>query len=160
MIEDSPESFIQRWRAFAADVQLFARTEGSPLLECMANGVIVQLLDRTGPYIAGPGRHRVILNPTVERLTGVEPGAEGASLEVTGLGELRGAGRVIGGEGRLTVVDCGVPLVVSVMDEAAERFEDGSLVRFEGVPPVHGFVVLETTRSRRVDAGESADDAM
>lgn len=158
MIEDSPESFIQRWRAFAAEVQLFARTEGSPLLECMADGVILQLLDRTGPYIAGPGRHRVILNPMVDRL--VEAEGEDVELEVTGLGQLRGAGRVIGGEGRLTVVDCGVPLVIAVMDDDAERFDEGRLVRFEGLPPVHGFIVPERSSSHRRDAGESADEAM
>jgi len=158
MIEDSPESFIQRWRAFAADVRLFARTEGSPLLECMADGVILQLLDRTGPYIAGPGPNRVILNPMVERLAAAE-GVD-VELEVTGLGELRGAGRVIGGEGRLTVVDCGVPLVIAVMDGDAERFDEGRFVRFESLPPVHGFIVPPTSRSHRRDAGESADEAM
>jgi hypothetical protein len=156
MIEDSPESFIQRWRSFAAEVQLFARTEGSPLLECLAAGVILQLLDRTGPYIAGPGPCRVILNPMVERLAEAE--GEDVELDVTGLGELRGAGRVIGGEGRLTVVDCGVPLVIAVMDDDAERFDEGRYVRFEGLPPVHGFIVQQTGHRR--EARESIEEAM
>jgi hypothetical protein len=158
MIEDSPESFVQRWRAFAADVQLFARTEGSPLLECMADGVILQLLDRTGPYIAPPGPHRVILNPMVERLT--EADGEDVELEVTGLGELRGSGRVIGGEGRVTVVDCGVPLVIAVMGDDAAPVEEGRFVRFEGLPPVHGFLVPQTSHAQRRDALDSADEAM
>jgi hypothetical protein len=158
MIEDSPEGFIHRWRSFAAEVRLFARTEGSPLLECMADGVILQLLDRSGPYASGPGLRHVILNPMVERLTAAEE--ETPALEVTGLGQLRGTGRVIGGEGEFTVVDCGVPLVVAVMDEAAERFEEGRYVSFEGLPPVHGFVVPESSRSQRREAAESTDDAM
>ena len=158
MIEDSPEGFVQRWRSFAAEVRLFARTEGSPLLECMADGVILQLLDRSGPYASGPGLRHVILNPMVERLTVAEE--EVTSLEVAGLGELRGTGRVIAGEGKLTVVDCGVPLVVAVMDDSSERFEEGRYVSFEVLPPVHGFVVPQAPRSQRRDAGESADDAM
>ena len=158
MIEDSPESFVQRWRAFAAEVDLFARTEGSPLLECMADGVILQLLDRTGPYIAAPGRHHVILNPMVERLTEVD--GEEVELEVTGLGELRGSGRVIGGEGRVTVVDCGVPLVIAVMSDGAAPVEEGRYVRFEGLPPVHGFLVPQSSRTHGRDAHDSADDAM
>jgi len=158
MIEDSPEVFVQRWRAFAAEVQLFARTEGSPLLECMVDGVILQLLDRTGPYVAPPGRHRVILNPMVERLIGAD--GEGKGLEVTGLGQLRGSGRVILGEGRVTVVDCGVPMVIGVLDDGAAPFEEGRFVRFEGLPPVHGFLVPQTSGTQRRDAHDSTDDAM
>lgn len=157
MIEDSPDAFIQRWRAHAAEVQLFARTEGSPLLECMAGGAIVQLLERTGPYQAGPGRRRVILNAMVERL---EPSSEGASgLEVDGLGDLRGRGRVVDRDGALAVVDCGVPVVVAVLGDAGELPATGERVAFEVLPPVHGFVVPDPSSRRRL-VPESPDDAM
>ena len=158
MIEDSPEAFIQHWRSYAAEVQVFARTEGSPLLECRANGVIVQLLDRGGPYVTAPGTHRVILNPVVEALSAAAEPAR--SLEVAGLGQLQGTGEVLVSEGRICVVDCGVPLVVAVMAEDAERFEPGRYVRFEGLPPVHGFVVPPSAGARRREAGENTDDAM
>ncbi|MEJ2666045.1 MAG: hypothetical protein P8Z81_02915 [Deinococcales bacterium] len=158
MIEESPEGFIQRWREYAADVQLFPRTEGSPLLECLAAGAILQLLDRTGPYLAGSGRQRVILNPMVERLS---PNPDQlTSLEVSGLGALKAAGRVIAGEGRMSVVDCGVPLVVAVVGEDGERFDAGGYVQFEVLPPVHGFVIRDETRSKRRDAAENTDEAM
>ena len=160
MIEESPEAFIQRWRAHAADVQLFPRTEGSPLLECLAGGSILQLLDRTGPYVAsGAGRRHVILNPMVEAL---EPNLDGVSgLEVSGLGALAGSGRVVMCEGRMSVVDCGgVPFVVAVVGDDAQELEAGGYVRFTALPPVHGFVVPEERSSQRRDAGESADDAM
>jgi len=159
VIEESPEGFIQRWREYAADVQVFARTEGSPLLECLAGSAILQLLDRTGPYQAGAGRRKVILNPMVEAL---EANPEGqAGLEVSGLGTLEGAGRVVARDGHTSVVDCeGIPLVVVVIGEDGQRFDEGSYVRFRAVPPVHGFVIAEEPRSQRRDAGESADEAM
>lgn len=157
VIEESPESFVQRWRSYAAEVQLFPRTEGSPLLECRVGDTILQLLDRTGPYVAAPGTRRVILNPMAERLEPADD--EVRALEAAGLGALRGSGCVIGGDGRLTVVDCGVPVVVAVMDEAAPRFPEGRFVSFEGLPPVHGFVV-EEQRWQRSGMPENTDDAM
>lgn len=157
MIEDSPDAFIQRWRGHAAEVQIFARTEGSPLLECMAGGAIVQLLDRTGPYVAGPGRRRVILNAMVERL---EPAADaGPALEVDGLGALRGRGRVVERDGALAVVDCGVPVVVALLGDGNEAPATGDQVAFEVLPPVHGFVVPDPASRRRL-MPESPDDAM
>jgi len=158
MIEDSPEAFVQRWRRHAAEVQLFPRTEGSPLLECMAAGTIVQLLDRSGPYTSGPGPRRVILNAMVDRL---EPAVdEHASLEVAGLGKLRGTGRVVDHEGGITVIDCGVPVVVAVMDAAAEPFDEGRHVTFDVLPPVHGFVLPDASGSRSGASFEDTDDAM
>lgn len=158
MIEESPEGFIQRWREYAADVQLFPRTEGSPLLECLAAGAIVQLLDRTGPYLASSGHRRVILNPMVEQL--LPNPQQATSLEVSGLGALKGAGRVIAGEGRMSVVDCGVPLVIAVMGEDGERYDAGRYVQFEVLPPVHGFVIAEEARLPRRDVAENTDEAM
>jgi len=162
VIEESPEGFIQRWREYAAEVQVFPRTEGSPMLECLAAGAILQVLDRTGPYQGGSGRRRVIINPMVETL---EPLPEPARrLEVSGLGTLEAAGQLVAREGRMAVVDCGVPLIVAVLGdgEAAEggSLEEGGFVRFTSVPPVHGFVIQELRRDHRADAGESADDAM
>lgn len=79
MLEDSVDSFVARWRRYAADVELFPRHEGSPLLECRAGTALVQLFERTGPYLWRPGAARVIIHPiadTLEVLT--EPLVPGA----------------------------------------------------------------------------------
>lgn len=77
MLEDSVDSFVARWRRYAADVELFPRHEGSPLLECRAGTALLQLFERTGPYLWRPGAARVIIHPvadTIEVLT--EPPVE------------------------------------------------------------------------------------
>lgn len=159
MIEESPEGFVQRWRGHAADVQVFPRTEGSPLLECLAGGAILQLLDRTGPYVAGAGRRRVILNPMAEAF---RPNPdEACALEVSGLGALEVAGRVVAHDGCMSVVDAdGVPFVVALVGEDGGEVADGAYVRFTALPPVHGFVIPEERTVPRRDDAENADEAM
>ena len=68
MIEDSVDAFVTRWRGHAADVELFPRHEGSPLLECRAGTALLQLFERTGPYLWRPGPGRVIIHPVTETL--------------------------------------------------------------------------------------------
>jgi hypothetical protein len=156
MIEESPESFIQRWRRYAATVELFARTEGSPLIECRFGPAIVQLLERTGPYKAHTGPAQVIVNAMVERL---EPAAGHArSVETLGLSRIRASGEVVAVEPDAVVVECGAPLVVSLLDTAAPAPVPGSFVSFEAVPPLHGFLVTEQRGRGRVE--ESPDEAM
>lgn len=148
MIEDGPDTFMQRWRRFAAEGVVFARPEGSPLLEVELDGVVVQLLERTNPYLGTPGRKRVLVQPTTEAVEtpGDEEGADGSRvepfLEVPSRGALRAQGRVLEREGRLLVVDAGAPLLVDVVGMGPEEGpREGDLVRFTARPPVHGFVV-------------------
>jgi len=159
MIEESPESFIARWREHAADVELFPRTEGSPLLEARAGGALVQLFERTGPYLGRPGPAKVIIHAVtdaVERLEGeAEPG-----IEVTGLSRFQACGRVVAAEGRVAVVDAGVPVVVGVLGHVGSPPRLGDTVRFTSRPPAHGFVVVADTPSVLRRREEHHDDAI
>lgn len=157
MIEESPESFIQRWRRYAAPVELFARTEGSPLMECRFGPAIVQLLERTGPYKAHTGPAQVIVNAMVERLEPAE-GEEVRGVEPLGLSRIRVRGEVVAVEPDGVVVDCAAPLVVSLLDPSAPAPAVGSFVSFEALPPLHGFLVTEQRGRGRVE--ESPDEAM
>lgn len=148
---------MHRWREYAVDAVLFARPEGSPLLEAELGGAIVQLLERTNPYLSMPGRHRLLVNPSVESL---EPSDDATpDLTVPSRGTLAGRGRVVTRDGRLAVVDAGVPLLLAC-DEApdGDATAPGCWVRFEAVAPVHGFVYPPTRRADPYD-GRSIDEA-
>ncbi len=177
MIEESPESFISRWRAHAADVELFPRTEGSPLLEALAGDALVHLFERTGPYLGRPGPAKVIIQPVTDGMEHAEDGSV-LGVEVTGLGRFVACGRVLEVEGRIVVVDAGVPLVVALLDleppedegprweghrrqEAhVQPFRPGELVRFTNLPPAHGFVVPQDRRSGGRRQHEHHDDSI
>lgn len=154
MFEDSPEAFVARFRTFAATVELFSHVEGSPLIECRAGGAIVQLFERTGPYLSLPGPGRVILNPTTEALEASEDGSK--LFETAGLGRVRAQGMVLAREPAFAVVDAGVPLVVGVHGGVGDDVASGDWVTFESEAPMHGFV-LPPSRRQRAD-GERDDE--
>lgn len=145
MFEESPEAFMARWRPFATDVQLFPHTEGSPLLECGVAGAVVQVLERTGPYRSTPGPARMILNATAETLEAVPDDVPAEQrtrlLETVGISRVRVQGRVLSREGNMVVVDAGAPLVVGVHGALPTGVAAGDTVRFEALPPLHGFVL-------------------
>jgi hypothetical protein len=62
-MEESVEGFIQQYKTYAASVEVLPKTEGSPLLEVVANQRVLHLLERTAPYQSKPGKARVIVNP-------------------------------------------------------------------------------------------------
>lgn len=156
MIEESPEAFVLRWRHRAANAELFSRTEGSPLLECRLGDALVQLFERTGPYLARPGNRRLVVNPCTLAFEPEE--LELRAIEATGLGRIRASGVVLERDGLTACVDCGVPLVVSLLERGADIPAEGRPVRFESVGPIHGFVLPPEGKGRRRD--ESPDDAM
>lgn len=158
MIEESVESFLLRYRPYAALVEVLPHLEGSPLLECVVGTSVLHLLERTGPYLAKPGRAKVVLNATAERLEPAE--APGKKLEVTGLSRLRVAGLVLEREEDSLIVDAGVPLVVNVFGALPLEFAVGDWIRFESVPPLHGFVVPAEARVERRRAGEGDRDSL
>lgn len=139
MFEESVETFIVRWRPFATDVRLFGGVEGNPLLECEVAGSILQVLERTGPYLASPGKARMILNFTTDRLEVTAPGRK--HIDSTGIGKARVAGVVLLREDDMVVVDGGAPVVVGVHEPLADTVAAGDFVTFEGLPPIHGFLV-------------------
>lgn len=141
MFEDSLDGFISRWRKHAAPVRIFSRTEGLPLLECETAGAILQVLERTGPYLAPPGPARAIINVTVGSVEVVTP--EDRSLESTGVGQARGCGVIVLRDEPFLVVDVGAPLVVGVEEQLPAEAVVGAWVSFTAVPPIHGFVLNE-----------------
>lgn len=144
MFEESVESFLAQWRPYAASVQLFAHTEGSPLLECSAAGVIFGVFERTGPYSARPGAAQLILHPVTERVEKTE--LRERCLKVTGLSRLHVRGLVLLRRARMVVVDAGVPLVIGSFAELPDDVAAGDWLRFDTLPPVHGFVVPQSAR--------------
>lgn len=158
MLEDSPEGFVSRWRRHAAEVELFPRTEGSPLLEVRAAGALVQLFERTGPYLSRPGRKRAIIHPVADSLERLEPGSVRPEIVATGLSSLYAQGTVVAMEEDVLVVDAGVPLVVGLRGGSPEGLAVGDAVRFTSAAPVHGFVVSETAPLQAQARRERHDD--
>src|SRR5690606_21462225 len=82
-------------------------------IECRVGGGVVQVFERTGPYLSRPGPAKLIVNPTARELRPAEAG-EAPRLEPLGLSRLAAVGRVVEREGQVVVVDAGAPLVVTV----------------------------------------------
>lgn len=146
MFEESIESFITQWKPYAATVQLFPHTEGSPLLEVGAAGCIFHVFERTGPYHALSGTAQLIINPVTEQVTKAE--GAGKQLDVLGVSRLRVKGLVLLVRSSMVVVDAGVPLVVGVF-AGTDDVALGDWLEFESVAPVHGFL-LPLVRSSTV----------
>lgn len=139
MLEESVESFVLQWKPYAASVELFAHTEGSPLLEARVGDTILYVLERTGPYNSPVGRAELIINPVVETVKRAEAGRR--RIEPTGLGKMRACGLVLVRERRFVVVDAGAPLVVGVLGSIPAEVALGDWLEFESLAPIHGFVV-------------------
>ena len=145
MFEESVESFITQWRPYAADVTLFAHTEGSPLLECRAAGVIFGVLERTGPYSASIGPAKLILHLTTEHVTVSEEPLR--SVAVLGPSHLKLWGLVVLRQGRMIVVDAGAPFVIGSFAPLPDTLAAGDWVTVTGLPPVHGFLLPKVSRN-------------
>lgn len=138
-LEESVEGFIIQWKPYAASVELFARPEGSPLLECLAGDRVLHVFERTNPYISGTGQARLIINPVAER---IEKSDQTEKLvSVTGLSELRATGIVLQRWGKMVVVDAGIPLVVGVHEGLPDDVAAGDWLSFQSLAPIHGFVI-------------------
>jgi hypothetical protein len=144
VFEESVESFLTQWRPYAADVILFPRTEGSPLLECRAAGVIFGVLERTGPYTAPVGPAKLILHLNTEAV--VSCNVQEKKLEVLGPSRLQATGLIVLRQQQMVIIDAGTPLVVGSFAPLLDTLAAGDWVTVAALPPVHGFVV-PTTRT-------------
>ena len=115
------------------------------MLEVEAGGAILQVLERTGPYLAVPGEAKVIINPTASSVE-VHPNGK-RSVDVAGIGKMRGCGLVIHREEPFLVLDVGAPVVLGVLEPLPDAAVPGTWVSFEAIPPIHGFVVPEPKRT-------------
>lgn len=143
MVEESPESFISKWRRHAAQVELFAHTEGSPMLECRVGDVIMQLFERTGPYQSRPGAALVIINPVIEELHVLPEAPPVPLVESLGVSRVRVRGIIVERDGRTLVVQAGLPLVVSSLERLPDEARAGAGVSITSIAPVHAFVVAD-----------------
>ncbi|HZW99022.1 MAG TPA: hypothetical protein VFF10_03105 [Trueperaceae bacterium] len=155
--EDSPEAFVNRWRRLAADAEIFARPEGVPLIECRVAGAVIQVFERTGPYLSRPGPNRLIVNPTVETLSLADHGAP-HRFESLGLSRVAVTGTVLEVEGLAVAVDAGAPLIVTSRGPLPPGTVPGAIVSFESDAPVHGFVVVSDRPSHH--RRETVDDSI
>ena len=146
VIEESVESFILQYQAYAATVEVLPRIEGSPLLECLVGQSILHLLERTGPYGAKAGRAQVIINPTIESFELLESASK--TFEANHLGHMKAKGLVLEQQQRNLVVDVGIPIVLSSLKDLP-NITQGDWLYFESLAPIHGFVVPPAQRYRR-----------
>lgn len=155
MIEDSLEAFVQRWRGFAAEARLFARPEGSPLLELALDGAVLQTFERTNPYLGAPGTALVLVQPVTEA---VRPGVAGErALEVPERAGLRAHGLILERDDPFLAVDAGTPLVVACEAPLPGGLLAGDWVSFDARPPVHAFVL---PRVRTASSARPTDEAL
>ena len=145
MIEESIESFITQFRAYAAPVEVLSRTEGSPMLECVVGQHVLHLLERTNPYEAQPGQRQIIINPTAASVEASDDTRK--QLNPTALSELSAVGLVLERQEEALIIDAGVTLVVNMFDPIPESFIAGDWVSFQSLAPIHGFYVPPTKRS-------------
>ncbi|SMB88568.1 hypothetical protein [Deinococcus hopiensis] len=145
MLESSEEEFTARFRAFAADGELYPQPEGSPLLEFAAGGRVLYLFDRSGPYAAVPGPARVlvhgILGPgQIAPLPAEAAGERREALTVVGVSAVEGRGEVLASSAQICVVRARLPLVLASFSPLPP-LQVGGWVTFQTLPPLHGFVL-------------------
>ncbi len=148
LMEDSVEGFLLHYKPYAANVEILPKTEGSPLLEVVANHKVLHLLERTPPYGSKPGKAQVIVNPMTQTLSKSDESVK--SITVPALSKMRVQGVVLEVLLDAVIIDAGVPLVVSLLDGIPETLAPGDFVSFDSVSPIHGFVIQkEEQRSYR-----------
>lgn len=140
-----------RWRGYANRATLYSHTEGSPLLECAINGYILNVFERTNPYVSTPGDIEIIVNPLTEQVTKPEEPAK--HLELTGLSQMKACGLVLFRGDNTVVIDAGLPLVVSVFAALPDDAAAGDWLEFTSLAPVHGFILTRTSK-RIAQAGD------
>ncbi len=147
-MEDSVEGFLLHYKPYAASVEILPKTEGSPLLEVVAAQKVLHLLERTAPYGAKPGKAQVIVNPMTQTLSKSDEAVK--SISVPALGKMRVQGVVLEVLLEAVIIDAGVPLVVSLLEEFPNDIALGDYVSFDSLSPIHGFVIQkEEQRSYR-----------
>ena len=149
LMEDSVEGFMLHYKPYAASVEVLPKTEGSPLLEVVVAGQkVIHLLERTAPYVSKPGKAQVIVNPMTQTLIKSDEAVK--SITIPALSKVRVQGVVLEVFPDAAIIDAGVTLVVSLLEEFPSDIALGDFISFDSLSPVHGFVVQkEEQRSYR-----------
>ncbi|GHG01308.1 hypothetical protein GCM10017783_11940 [Deinococcus piscis] len=148
MLESSPTEFAATYAQYAAHGQLLPRPEGSFLLEFVSGDLALYLLDRCGPYLT-PGPARVVIHGLVSpEATGPAAAPLAPWAEALGRSGVQGVGRVLAQTSRATVVDAGLPLVLSHPARPPYSAgcwtlpaEPGDWLRFSTSAPLHGYLI-------------------
>lgn len=120
----------------------------------------MQLFERTGPYLSRPGRAKVIIHPVAEKVERLVDQDAELGIEVTGVSRFEIVARVVSVDGRVAVMDAGIPLVVAILEQEGLPLQPGELVRFKNRPPAHGFVLVEERRAAARGREEHHDDSI
>jgi hypothetical protein len=145
MIEESLESFVVQYKPYAVTADLLAKTEGSPLVECIIAKKVVHFMERTSPYLSTPGKHNVIINGIINALNPTEQ--KHKSFNSPSLSKVQATGLVLEHHGNNLVVDVGMTLVLSSFEGFSE-IALGDWISFESLAPLHGFVLTKSAEQR------------
>jgi hypothetical protein len=147
-MEESVEGFIAQYKPYAAPVEVLSKTEGSPLLEIVVNQRVLHLLERTAPYQSRPGKAQIILNPMTNALGKASENLK--TITVLGVSKMHVQGVVLELHSQTAIIDAGVPLVVTLLENIAPDIALGDYIQFDSLRPIHGFVLpKEEQRSYR-----------
>jgi hypothetical protein len=156
-MEESVEGFISQFKPYAATVEVLPKTEGSPLLEIVVSQKVLHLLERTAPYQSKPGKAQIILNPMTKAL---EKSAESVkAITVPGVSKMHVQGVVLELSSQTAIVDAGVPLVVTLLEDISNDIALGDYIQFDSLRPVHGFV-LQKEEQRSYRRGRETDSEL
>ena len=152
MIEDSVENFVLQWKPYAAAVQVYPKVEGSPLLECFANGRVFYLFERTSPYESSLGTRQVIIHPIAEDLKLIK--ATKKEISIIGVSQLQAKGLIVYRSKHIAVVDAGIPLVVGSFKALEDEVVTGEWLEVTSIEPMHGFVIPLERREKRFEEAD------
>lgn len=139
MLDDTPQAVLANFKSHGVQAHIFARPEGSALLELSIDGRVLYAFERTNPYDATPGGHEVVINVASDCVTAT---AQGTESEVTWQshehGRFTAHGVVVEVGDGYAVLDVGWPLVV--FPAQGHEFQVGGRFQVDSPWPVHAFI--------------------
>jgi hypothetical protein len=156
-MEESVEGFISQFKPYAASVEVLPKTEGSPLLEIVVSHKVLHLLERTAPYGSKPGKAQIILNPMTNTLGKSTESIK--TITVPGVSKMHVQGVVLELFPQTAIIDAGVPLVVTLLEDIPNDIALGDYIQFDSLRPVHGFV-LQKEEQRSYRRGRETDSEL
>lgn len=158
MLDDTPQAVLSSLKPYRLNAHVFARPEGSTLLEVLIDGRVLYGFERTNPYDASPGMHEMVINVAGESVTARAATAEPHEKvwQSHEGGRFSAEGPIVHVENDYAVADVGWPLVIFPLQNQA--LKPDAWVSVDSPWPVHMFV-------RRSDASgtqtnEPIDDAV
>lgn len=129
MIEKSPQEFVATHGEHAISAEILPTPDHGPQLEIKIGNVVISAVPH-GFLLREQGPTRLLLHLVAEPEEIVS--AEGdapthAEAKGWGMGGLSARGRLLGHSGRLSVLDVGFPLLVSVLQRPPYRRNGGLL---------------------------------